>query len=624
MSKKPVPIEEGHSPKRSKPNDDSRNSGIQITAVRIQNFRCLRAVEVSLSSTTLLIGENNAGKTSFLEALHAAIGSGIRQFTEDDLWTEPKEKHPPKLRSIMVDILIRPIDEQGTIREIFPDGSAWIELFGSGIQQDDNDRDFVAIRTKYAWSLGKGEYVAERKFLKSWPESFADMEKTPYVEKIQPLTVVQLTPISLFLLDAKRDGAEDIRTRGSVWHKLVSEPGLSDEDIDKIETNLNEINNIFVTKSTVLTHLQNHLCGVSDVVNCDKNGIAITPVARRLRDLNKGMDVLLSTSGASAVPLARQGMGTRSLASVLLFRAYMSWKMSRRKTDVFHPFLAIEEPETHLYPHAQRALYSQIESIPGQRIVSTHSPYICAQADIRSFIHFAKSGNETRVSRFDENGTELSEEDRRRINREVINTRGDLLFSRYIVIFEGETEEQALPAFAKRYWGSSPHDVGISFVGVGGSGKYTAFVRLAERFNIPWAIFSDGKPQDIKSVNDCLRAAGVAEYPNSKSVIVIPNSTDFEGMIASDDNLDLIRDMIVDFIVSKGSVNPQGVKPLRDSFAKKTGPELADELRREKTAFGARIADTLAKHTDPTKRIPKPIKDLLDNIRPVIETPPIT
>jgi putative ATP-dependent endonuclease of OLD family len=388
-----------------------RNSGLQITAVRIFNFRCLRAAEVFLGPMTLLIGENNAGKTSFLESLHAAIGSGVRQFSEDDIWTALEESHPPKDRSIIVDLLIRPVDDKGKLADIFAGGSPWLELWGNGIIQDDDEKDIVAIRAKYSWSAVKGEYVAERRFLKNWSAGLAEAEKTPYLEKVLPLTATQLNPISMFLLDAKRDGAEDIRTRGSVWQKLVSEPGLKDEDIKKIERNLSDINEIFVTQSTVLTHVQTHLRGVSDVVNCEKNGVTITPVARRLRDLHKGMDVLLSTAGASSFPLSRQGMGTRSLASVLLFRAYMSWKMSQRKLDVLHPFLAIEEPETHLYPHAQRALYGQIESIPGQRIVSTHSPYICAQADIRTFVHFAKAGNETRVSRFDGNSAELDEED---------------------------------------------------------------------------------------------------------------------------------------------------------------------------------------------------------------------
>jgi hypothetical protein len=39
---------------------------------------------------------------------------------------------------------------------------------------------------------------------------------------------------------------------------------------------------------------------------------------------------------------------------------------------VFFPVLAIEEPEAHLHPNAQKQLYSQINSIAGQKIISTH------------------------------------------------------------------------------------------------------------------------------------------------------------------------------------------------------------------------------------------------------------
>lgn len=593
-----------------------RSSGLQITAVRILNFRCLRSVEVSLGPTTLLIGENNAGKTSFLEAIHAAIGSGIRQFSEEDIWTNLTERHPPRDRSIVVDLLIRPVDEEGEVQDIFPEGSAWLELFGNGIILNDNEQDIVAIRAKYAWSKAKGEYVAERRFLKLWSENLADTEKAPYLEKVNPLRIDQTSPISLFLLDAKRDGAEDIRTRGSVWQKLVSEPGLNDKDIEKIEANLSDINEIFVTQSTVLTHVLSHLQGVSDVVNCDRDGVSITPVARHLRDLHKGMDVLLSTGGASSFPLARQGMGTRSLASVLLFRAYTSWKMSQRKTEVLHPFLAIEEPETHLHPHAQRALFGQIESIPGQRIVSTHSPYICSQADIRTFVHFGKNGNETRVSSF-ASGAELTGEDIRRINREVMNTRGDLLFSRFIVLFEGETEEQALPAFAVKHWGYQPHEVGISFVGVGGKDRYTPFLRLASRFNIPYCIFSDGKNSDIESVNRCLQKAELEQYPSNKAVVPIPNEEDFEAFLSQPEYLDMLRDMITDYEASSKNLDSQSKAKCRENLSRKSAAEIAKELRNNKTTYGARVGDALARHPDPNKRIPSHIKLLLDSIRPI-------
>jgi AAA ATPase domain len=53
-------------------------SGIFIKEVRIRNFRCLLSVDVELDKLTVLIGQNNSGKTSFLNAFFAAVGAGQR------------------------------------------------------------------------------------------------------------------------------------------------------------------------------------------------------------------------------------------------------------------------------------------------------------------------------------------------------------------------------------------------------------------------------------------------------------------------------------------------------------------------------------------------------------------
>ena len=550
-------------------------SGLMVCQVRIENFRCLKRIEARLSSLTVLIGENNAGKTSFLDALYAAIGTGIRSLTEDDIFTEDSENAPPKDRMITIDVLFRPTDERNKVADSFPEGSPWLELWGNGVSQDDDGNDFVAIRTQMKWSAVKAEYVTERRFLKDWQANVENMLLSQQVEKVGPVTAAQVAPIALYLLDAKRDAAEDLRTRGSVWYKMISDPGLSENDVAEIEKKLTEINDLIVNKSDVLAHVQEHLARVGEVVNCPKDGISVTPVARRLRDLNKGMDVVLSTKGASPFPLVRQGMGTRSLATVLLFRAYMTWKQKHRKTDALHPFLCIEEPEAHLHPQAQRALFHQIASIPGQRIISTHSPYIASQADIRSFVHFFKTGNETQVSFFDLAPAEahapaLTIEDIRKINREVMNTRGDLLFARCIVLFEGETEEQALPDFARSYWKIHPHDLGVSFVGVGGSGKYLPFLRLATTFRIPWVLFSDGEPDAVKAVNAALKTLKEPLIPNHQRVVVLPNGMSFEKYLTQPIYVDALRKMIIEYVCGSRNMNEQAKAAIEKKWAKPT------------------------------------------------------
>src|SRR5262245_33836051 len=51
-----------------------------VRYVHIQNYRCLREVEVTLEPLTVLVGANASGKSSFLAAL-------CRWFTAADLWS---------------------------------------------------------------------------------------------------------------------------------------------------------------------------------------------------------------------------------------------------------------------------------------------------------------------------------------------------------------------------------------------------------------------------------------------------------------------------------------------------------------------------------------------------------
>ncbi len=310
-----------------------QTTGIAICSVRVRNFRSLREIEVVLTSMTVLIGENNAGKTSFLDAIFAAIGSGARHLTEEDIYIAPDESKPPRDREVVVDLLIRPVEHDGAVGDAFPQGSPWLELWGNGIVQDDDDNDFVGIRMNMSWDRIKGDYFVQRRFLREWKANLAEMMEAEAAQQVSQVTATQTAPLSLYFLDAKRDAAEEMKSKGSVWNKLISDHGLSDEDVNTIEQQLSDINSLLVSKSGVLTHIQQHLNHVSDVVNCDEDNIAVNPVARRLRDLSKGIDVVLSTRGAPQFPLSRQGMGTRSLASVLLFRAYMTWRQKEQATE---------------------------------------------------------------------------------------------------------------------------------------------------------------------------------------------------------------------------------------------------------------------------------------------------
>ncbi len=595
-------------------NAEAGSTGVVIQCIRVNNFRCLRLVEVSLTPMTVLIGENNSGKTSFLDAVYAVLGSGPRHLTEEDIYLDGNETKPPRDREITVDILVRPTDESGSVLDEFPAGSPWLELWGNGVVQDQDENDMVAIRMTMSWDRIKGDYFVQRRFLKEWKADVANMLDAEVAQHITQVTAAQTAPLSLYLLDAKRDAAEEMRTRGSVWNKLIADHGLSDEDVETIEQQLTDINQFLVERSGVLSHVQKHLTHVSRVVRCDEDNIDVNPVARRLRDLSKGMDVVLATDGAPQFPLARQGMGTRSLASVLLFRAYMTWRQTQQATEALHPFVAIEEPETHLHPQAQRALFQQLDDVPGQRLITTHSPYVCSQADIESFVHFSKNGNTTSVSRFyGPTDDLLGPEDIRAINRRVMQTRGDLLFSRCVVLFEGETEEQALPDFAERYWGHHPNYLGVTFISVDGSGNYLPFLRLTTQFQIPWVIFSDGEQTAIDAVNNSLQQVGEAAVDDNPRCVVIPNGENFEEFVVTNDSLQVVQAMIADFKIELAGITaPRGIEGIQQNWASKNLDEVRAEVLARKTAYGARIASAFANRSTRDERIPQLLQEVFD------------
>jgi putative ATP-dependent endonuclease of the OLD family len=109
-------------------------------------------------------------------------------------------------------------------------------------------------------------------------------------------------------------------------------------------------------------------------------------------------------------------MGTRSLASLLVFRAYALWRkeLAEDGGDKVHTLLALEEPEAHLHPHAQKALFAQVRDIPGQRIVSTHSPYFVAQSRLEDIRLLTKAKSDTNVSQLDV--SKLTPDERRKLD----------------------------------------------------------------------------------------------------------------------------------------------------------------------------------------------------------------
>jgi hypothetical protein len=91
-----------------------------------------------------------------------------------------------------------------------------------------------------------------------------------------------------------------------------------------------------------------------------------------------------------------------------------------------------------------------------------------------------------------------------------------------------------------------------------------------------------------------------------------------EAYIAQPQNLDFIRDMLASLAQDEQGFDERTRAAVRIDLGKKSQSDIVGKLRSNKTAYGARIADALARHTDEALRIPPLIRQMLT----YITTPP--
>ncbi|MGP9493445.1 ATP-dependent nuclease [Psychrobacter sp. AOP7-B1-24] len=496
---------------------------ILINVVRISGFRGISNLEITLPKVAVLIGQNNAGKTSIIKALQLALGDYGRHLTDEDFYINSNDS---VCSEIIVDISIVPVDENSQRTDMFSD--EWIEVFGDWVQADIEENDFVAIRTICEKDSVKGGFKVSRYPLSRWPrfENWTD-ESAKINNKISKL----VDAIPFIAIDAQRDICQDLREKNSYMGKVLSDISFESDDKEALEDLIAELNERAVEKSTVLSELGKHL----DLLNQSFEGQGqtdITPFPKKIRDLSKRFSIHFGEDEANSFSMEYHGMGTRSWASMLTVKAFIDVleKKHVEEEECFFPIIAAEEPEAHLHPNAQRTLYKQLTDIKGQTIISSHSPYLAALANQQDLRVIAKSnGQGIRVFSLNQ---ALQPEELRKIHREVIHSKGELLFSTAIVLSEGETEAQALPLLFERYFSKAPFNLGINFIGVGGSGsKYKPYLTFARDFNIPVFIFSDGEEKPIKELQKVFDSLfGGIDITTATNVTILED-TDFEGYL---------------------------------------------------------------------------------------------
>lgn len=192
------------------------------------------------------------------------------------------------------------------------------------------------------------------------------------------------------------------------------------------------------------------------------------------------------------LPFALNGLGYNNL----VFTSATLGTLRRSPQFSFRSIL-IEEPEAHLHPQLQILLLRHLEKVASEQgqnqvqiIASSHSPILTSQAPIDSIVSVYESGG--KIATVSVCSVEIDVKVKKKLQRFLDATRGELFFARRILMVEGIAEALLLPVLTK-ILGGCLKESAVTVLNAAGL-NFDAFLPLfgTNRLAVPVAILTDG------------------------------------------------------------------------------------------------------------------------------------
>ncbi|MEO9876451.1 MAG: AAA family ATPase [Anderseniella sp.] len=441
--------------------------------VNVSHFRGIKAATILLPKHAVLIGDNNTGKTTILEALDLTLGPDrLNRFPpidEHDFYQGrylAKKAAPAELEEAEGDVPAQAEDvaagkaaegveqEQAfrieievAIADLSDEQKArfgdYVEFWDSvadkfyddpnpeGVDPDhitealrvtfhgwyDTDEDDFEGKTNFTRSLNEGGTPAEFRKKDKQVCGFLYLRSLRTGSRALSLERGSLLDIILRLKEVRPQMWEDTIDNLSGF-SVAADPELG---ISGVLESINSALKKYVPKEWgIEPHLK--------VSNLTRG------------HLRKVITAFIATGeGQHAAPFYRQGTGTINMLVLAM--------LSQIAADKQNVIFAMEEPETAIPPYAQKRIVHEIRTLASQAIFTSHSPYVLEEFALDETVVLGRDA----AGQLSRKPITLPDNLKLKVYRQDFRTRFcEGLLSRRVLIAEGETETTAFPVVCRR------------------------------------------------------------------------------------------------------------------------------------------------------------------------------
>jgi len=534
---------------------------MKIYKLRVQNYKSFKDEQVLnlYGSRYALIGRNNSGKSSLINAIHLILGSKDPRYMNLD-----ETYYFDSSKELLIEITLVTND----LKEIWdlPTTKKNKGIFAGKFNKDPMSAQItLTINQKLDGSIADKFLIRIGGF--------------PVHQKVADLrNALAKNVVALPNRSAKEDLSASKWTSFGVLMKSILE---SSPRYQELQNHLEQIN---VLIEEMLNDEKTQILDSSQIITFIEDIKFQLTKENKPSELLRNLELFVKENN-KYFHISDTGTGTQSTIIIAILELALKHKATKSK------LLCIEEPELFIHPQGVRFLSQLIDRIINetdcQVIVSSHSPIFISGLDPRSIVRIEKTNDGSLIHQLPANYTDEDNKIKRSLNSE----NAEMFFSSNVVLVEGETEKILFSQLSENLKSDDGKDLNYfknncSVCSVGGKDNIGNYIEILNKYNIPVKAVVDDDYLDMEKsyrkicddngidktlpkedLRQQLIDIGVRPLAEGETEDLIPNSdiTDLTGMLEDD-------------IIAIKEAQPKTSKALVKQIFKKTKPEIAYDI----------------------------------------------